>query len=548
VSGSGDGPAETNTRVGDEQATPWTRQARWSLAAISGLVAMVIVDATIVNVALPLIIEDLGITSTQAQWVQASYTLVFAALLLTFGRLADRIGRKRMLVLGSVVFAVASLVAAAAPDGSLLILGRVLQGVGGAMIFPVALSILSATFQGDARNIAFAVWGATIGGTAAIGPLIGGWLATAFSWRIAFLVFVPVAAVFGWLAGRVLTESRDPDGRAGLDLPSAALSALAAGLLVLGLTESRTWGWWGAGGDDITFVGLPWRLPVSPTPVVLVLALVCAVAVVVRSRRRAGANRPTMIDPAILRTRTFRNGNVVTAVVYLAEFGLLFTLPMWWQFTLGYSAAQAALALLPLALASILASGASAALAQRFGPLRAVQIGLLCEVLGAAGVGLVISGSTAWWVPQGFLVLYGIGLGIGAAQLGSVVLADLPPARSGQGAGVSATCQQLGAALGVAVLGTVLFSTLGHDLTGRLSASGEPVGSAQRIAEQVETTTGTAIGELAAAGNTAAAAAARDALAVASSAAVLTAAALLFCALLTAVLLMRPATSRSGRG
>lgn len=518
----------------------WSRQMRWTLAVISGLVAMVIVDATIVNVALPVIIRDLGVSSTQSQWVQATYTLVFAALLLTAGRVADRIGRRRMLVTGAGVFAVASLLAACAPNAPLLILGRAVQGIGGAMIFPAGLSILSATFRDHDRNIAFAVWGATIGGTAALGPLLGGWLATAFTWRAAFVLFVPVATVLAWVAVRTLTESVDPDARRGLDLPAAVLSALAAGLFVLALTEGRTWGWWTTRGE-INVLGVPWAPAISPTPIALALAVACAVVLVGYTAGRAKAGRSTLVDPALFRISTFRNGNIVSAIVYLAEFGLLFSLPLWWQFVLGYSAAQAALALAPLAVASFLASGAAAGLAQRFGPLRAVRIGLTLEVIGAAGVGAVIAVDTPWWLPQGFLILYGFGLGIGAAQLGSVVLVDVPEARSGQGAGAATTSQQLGAALGVAVLGGVLFGTLAGNLSGRLIESGMPASDAQRIAERVQSSAGAAVSEFAATGATALADAARASLAVATRASVFTAAALLTVALATSMLLRRPA-------
>lgn len=230
-------------RTSDEPASSGPKGSRrwWALAVISVAVAMVIVDATIVNVVLPTIIGELGISSAQAQWVQLSYTLVFAALLLSFGRIADRVGRRRMLVWGCAVFAVASAAAALAPNGDLLVVGRMLQGVGGAMIFPATLSLLNASFRGSDRNIAFAVWGATIGGTAALGPLLGGWLTTLFSWRAAFVVFVPVAIALIVTARALVTESRDPDAERGLDLTGSALSIAAAGLLVLGLIEGRTW-------------------------------------------------------------------------------------------------------------------------------------------------------------------------------------------------------------------------------------------------------------------------------------------------------------------
>ncbi|MFD0885078.1 MFS transporter, partial [Streptosporangium algeriense] len=169
-------------------------RARWAgLAFIALAVAMVISSTTITNVAVPQIIGDLGLGSTDAQWVQESYALVFAALLLTFGRLADRLGRRGLLLTGVALFALTSLLASFSVSGPMLIGARILQGVGGAMIFPTTLSLLNAGFRGRDRATAFAVWGATIGGMAALGPLIGGWLTTDLSWRWAFGVNIPVA-------------------------------------------------------------------------------------------------------------------------------------------------------------------------------------------------------------------------------------------------------------------------------------------------------------------------------------------------------------------
>ena len=182
---------------------------RWvGLVFISIAVSLIIVDSTIVNVAVPAIVDDLGITSTEVQWVQEAYTLVFAALLLVFGSLADRFGRRRVMLIGVVVFAAASVLAALAPDGGMLILARLVQGVGGSMILPTTLSIINATFRGRERGIAFAVWGSTIGGMAAVGPLLGGWLTTAFSWRWAFGINIPLGVII--VIGVLLTvaESR----------------------------------------------------------------------------------------------------------------------------------------------------------------------------------------------------------------------------------------------------------------------------------------------------------------------------------------------------
>src|SRR5512133_2206723 len=188
----------------------FSSRRRWAgLVFISIAVALIIVDSTIVNVAIPSIIDDLDITSTQVQWVQESYTLVFAALLLVFGTLADRYGRRRILLSGVVIFAVASVLAAFAQTGDLLIAARLVQGIGGAMVLPTTLSLINATFRGRDRGIAFAIWGSTIGGMVAVGPLLGGWLTTYYSWRWAFGINVPLGLVI--IVGVLIFVSESKD-------------------------------------------------------------------------------------------------------------------------------------------------------------------------------------------------------------------------------------------------------------------------------------------------------------------------------------------------
>ncbi|MEZ5190878.1 MAG: MFS transporter [Schumannella sp.] len=436
---------------------------RWiGLVFISIAVALIIVDSTIVNVAIPSVVDELGITSTQVQWVQESYTLVFAALLLVFGTLADRFGRRRILLIGVAVFAMSSVLAALAPDGDLLIAARVVQGVGGAMILPSTLSLINATFQGRERGIAFAVWGSTIGGMAAVGPLLGGWLTTYFSWRWAFGINLPLGVIIVVGALLFVRASRVAEPQR-VDAVGAALSVVLFTALVFALIEGRTYGWW-ASDEPPEF----WTLEVSPIPFAFALAALALVAFIAWGVHRERAGKSTMIAFGLLRIPSFRNGNVAALIVSLGEFGIILSLPLWLQNVLGYDALQTGFVLLALAGGSFLASGAVGGTSGRLSPVVVVRAGLVFEIVGLIVVGLVVAVDTPWWSIAAGLAVYGFGVGLATAQLTSVVLADVPVERSGQASGTQSTARQIGSALGIAILGTILFSSLGTQLEQRL--------------------------------------------------------------------------------
>ncbi|WP_156376696.1 DHA2 family efflux MFS transporter permease subunit [Yonghaparkia sp. Root332] len=467
-------------------------RTRWiGLFVISLAVSLIIVDSTIVNVAVPSIVDELGITSTEVQWVQESYTLVFAALLLVFGTLGDRFGRRRMLVIGVVIFALASVWAAFADSGSTLIMARVVQGVGGAMILPSTLSTLNATFQGRERGIAFAVWGSTIGGMAAVGPLLGGWLTTDYSWRWAFGINVPLGLLI--LVGLMLfvpaTRAEHPPA---IDVVGALLSIVASGSLVFGLIEGRTYGWWFT-EEGLVLGDWEWPLDVSPIPFAFALAVIAGAAFVAWGLRREREGRSTMLAFGLLRIPSFRNGNIAALIVSMGEFGIILSLPLWLQNVLGYDALQTGTVLLALAGGSFLASGAGGSLSGKVAAVSIVRVGIALEIAGLIVIGLVIAVDTPWWAIAVGLLVYGMGVGLATAQLTGVVLQDVPVAASGQASGTQSTARQLGSALGIAVLGTVLFTSLGGALDTRLEADGLPTAARDEIVQVVVDSAGAAI-------------------------------------------------------
>lgn len=486
---------EDTDRMTTESVPTTSARTRWlGLIAIAISVSLIVVDGTIVAVAMPSIVTDLGLSSSQLQWVQESYTLMFASLLLVFGAIADRFGRRRLLVLGLILFAIASIGISLSTDGNVMIAWRVLQGIGGAMILPTTLSLINANFTGRDRAIAFAVWGGMIGGMSALGPLLGGWLTTAFSWHWAFLINPPlvllvIAAVLAWVP-----ETRSERGGR-LDLVGAGISTVAMAGLVFGLIEGRTYGWWMLERPFAMF-GLDWTLTLSPVPIAFAVAALALTLFLVRSVRRTRAGKPNLLTLSLFGIPSFRNGNVVAMLVSLGEFGIILTLPLWLQNVLGYDALQAGLALLPLAIGSFIASGAVTSLSQRMPAVAIVRLGLALEIAGLLVVALSVGTETPWWPITIGLGLYGVGVGFATAQLTGTILADVPRELSGEASGTQSTARQLGSALGIAILGSLLFGLTGTNLSNALTDHGVPPEQATPIVQSVTDSAGAVIPSL----------------------------------------------------
>jgi EmrB/QacA subfamily drug resistance transporter len=466
-------------------APEMTRRDWAALLTIGFGVSLVIMDATIVNVALPVVIEDLGLTATEAQWMNAVYSLVFASLLITLGRLGDLKGRRRLFLTGMLVFTAASVVAGLSVNAVMLIAARLVQGVGAAMILPATLSSLNAIFTGRSRTIAFAVYGSAIGGMAAVGPLVGGWLATDVSWRWAFWLNIPVGLVVILGVVRALPETRDPSATPSRDYAAIALTMVGMGAIVFGLIEAESFGWLRSADGGL-----------SPIPFVIAGGVLAMAAFVVVERRRAAAGRPVLVDLGLFGIPTFSAGVVAALIVAFGEFGLLFTLPLLLQGALGFTALGTGAVILVLALGTFLVSGALPQISRYLPQRTVVQIGLALEALAVGGLALTIAVDVPTWLLGGWLFLYGVGVGMATAQLTSLLLSDVPVDESGQASGLQSTMRQLGSALGVAVLGGLLIASLGRLTQSNLEALSLPADVVDRVTGVVSDSAGAAIAGL----------------------------------------------------
>ena len=470
---------------------PAPDRRRWlGLALLSVGVAMIIVDSTIVNVAIPTIIDDLHINLAKAEWVNSIYSLVFAAFLITVGRLGDRYGRRLLYLVGLCVFVGGSIFAGVSSTGNILILARLVQGVGAAMILPSTLSSVNATFHGRERAIAFGIWGSVIGGMAAFGPLLGGWLTTDFTWRWAFFINVPIgiAAFIGSVF--FVRETRDESVRTGWDIPGFFTVTIGLTSLVFGLIEGQRYGWW---RPDQPFSIFGWDWPfstISIVPIVFCVGIVSLIAFTLVEWRRVRRDAIVLADLRLFKLRSFGFGNVTAVVVSLGEFGMVFILPLFVQAVLGYSALQTGYLLMALAAGAFLGGPTAAALAGKIGARRVVTSGMALEATGILSLGLLLSPSEHGYTLAPSLFVYGIGVGLATAQLTSVILADVPRAESGQASGMQSTFRQVGSALGIALLGSLLATGLANGTSDRLSSLNLPPQQVSGIAQGVKASAG----------------------------------------------------------
>jgi EmrB/QacA subfamily drug resistance transporter len=477
---------------------------RWiGLVFISMAISLVIIDGTIVNTIFPSVIRDLHLTSTEVQWVQESYVLVFASLLLVWGTIGDRIGRRLLLMIGILIFIAASVWAGFSTDAASMILARIVQGIGGAMVLPTTLSLVNATFQGKERGIAFAIWGSTIGGMVAVGPVLGGWLATDFSWRWAFNINVPlgILIVIGLLI--FATESKSTLNQGKIDFVGAGISVIMFATLVFGLIEGRTYGWWNVNtANQFEIGGFKWPASgISVIPVSLAIFAISTALFVLWERKRAAGNKSVILDLDLFHIGSFRNGSIAAGIISMGEFGLLFAIPLWLQNVQGLNAVSSGMVLLWLAGGAFLASGVGGALSGKLSPVNAVRIGVFLELIAVAGIAFIASTDGGWQAIAPFLAVYGVGVGLATAQLTGVIMTDVPMTKAGQASGSQSTVRQIGSALGIAVLGTVLFTATQASIETRivelksLSVLDEPTRQvlAEQIAKPVSDSAGAAI-------------------------------------------------------
>jgi EmrB/QacA subfamily drug resistance transporter len=437
----------------------------WVLAATILGSAMAFIDGTVVNVALPQIQVQLGATAVDAQWIVESYALFLAALILVGGSLGDHYGRKRIFSLGVVLFAAASVWCGLARSAEELIFARAVQGIGGAMLVPGSLAIISASFDEDRRGRAIGTWSGFSGITAALGPVLGGYLVENVSWRAAFLINVPLALVVLFIVFRHVPESRDPDARR-LDIPGAILATLGLGGVVFGLIDAQSSGF----GDPQVLVALA-------------LGSLALVAFVVVERR----SHEPMMPLSLFRSRNFSGANLLTLFLYAGLGGALYYLPFALIQVHGYSATAAGGAFLPFILITFVMSRWAGGLVTRYGAKLPLMIGPTIAAAGFILFALPGTGGSYWTTFFPAIVVQGFGMALVIAPLTTTAMNSVSGSHSGLASGVNNAVSRTASLLAIPVLGIFVFAAFSATLDARVAPLDLPPGAQQQLeAEKVD--------------------------------------------------------------
>ncbi|MGH9133368.1 MAG: MFS transporter [Ilumatobacteraceae bacterium] len=427
----------------DDELDPRVHERRWLILAVLCLSLFIIVmDNTILNVAIPSLITDLGASNSEIQWIIDSYVLVFAGLLLTTGSLSDRFGRKGALQAGIVLFGIGSMAAALSTSATQLIFTRAFMGIGGALIMPATLSILTNVFRDPReRGRAIAVWAGVSGLAVAIGPITGGLLLEHFDWSSVFWVNLPVGAAALGLGALVVPKSRDPK-QTRLDPVGALLSIIGLASLLFGIIEGPAKGWTSTGVETAFAIA--------------------TVAIVGFVRWELHTTHP-MLDMSVFRNPRFTSASMTITLTFFALFGSMFLMTQYWQLVHGYSPLEAGVRLLPHAATMMIVAPMSARFVERLGTKRVVTAGLSLIALGLLLMS-TIHATTGYPIVISYFLIMSVGMGMTMAPATESVMGSLPRAKAGVGSAVNDTTRQVGGALGVAIIGSIVSSVYASDI------------------------------------------------------------------------------------
>ena len=437
-----------------------TENNRWiALVFLAMGLAIVIIDNTVLNVAIPYILRDLNTSFDSIQWVVSGYALLIATVMITVGRLGDLIGRKKVFMLGTVLFAIGSFIASIAPNIFILFLGEALiEALGAAMMMTSSLSLLVSEFHGRERSIAFGVWGSVAGAAAAIGPLLGGFLTAYYSWRWALRinVFVALAAILGSM---FIMESRGQDEKT-FDWWGTLFSGVGLFSLIFGFIEGQKFGWFTPKTLTI-WSGFTWPFhSISIIPVAFVLSVIFLILFAITELRLEKQGKSPLLRLSMFKNMGFATGIATLGILSLGQFGTFFVLPIYMQNVLGFDAFKTGLVFLPASIAILIVGPLSGFVSSKVGPRWIVSGGMFILALGTFILSRSLATDSNWFTLAPGLILLGAGVGASGAQLTNIILSSVPIQLAGEASAANSTIRQVGTSIGIAVLGLVLATNI----------------------------------------------------------------------------------------
>lgn len=460
-------------RIPLEGDSPQTKGLlKWlPLLAMSLALMIIILDTTILNVTLRTIIVDLHTTLQKIQWVITAYSLMLAAFTITGGRLGDLFGRKKMFIVGAIIFAIGSFMTSIAQNVSFMILGEaIIEGIGACLMLPATLSLLRSSYKGRDLQVAFGIWGGIVAGAAALGPVIGGWFTTYYSWRWAFRVNVVVAAVLV-VASVYIKEYREKQENPSIDFVGVILSALGMLSLVFGFIQTSVYGWWQA-QSSLTILGHAVALGgISASPFFITLGIIILGSFLWWEVHMVNIGKTPLVSPKLLQNKTFMAGTGVSSILALGQAGLTFSVPVYLQAVLKLNPIQTGIAMIPMTAVILIAAPFSAWLSKYVSPKHIIQLGIILDAVGFIVLRQSLHvGASQWAMAPGF-ALFGLGLGFMFAQASNLTLSAVSVEQSGEASGVTNTIRSLGQTLGSAILGAILLSVLATNITAGIQSS-----------------------------------------------------------------------------
>jgi len=434
------------------------------LFGLSLAMAIIVIDGTIMNVSIKYIMSDLGITLQEIQTIMTTYTLVVAALTITGGRLGDLFGYKKMFKLGAVIFGIGALIASFSTTGGILIFGwAILEGIGAALMTPATTSLIISTYKGKARSLAFALWGATAGASAAFGPILGGYLTTNYSWRWAFRINILV--VITLIATTILIkEYIVKSSKKYIDFLGVLLSSGGIALITYGIIKSSDHGWIVAKkamdilGHEVQPFGY------SAVIFMIIAGLLVLTGFLFWEKYITKAGKTPLVNFDIFKDKTFSSGILTGAVTFLGQAGLIFSIPIFFQSVLKLDAFETGIGILPLSLTILVAAPSSMKLANKIRPKYIIQLGLIISLIGTYILYSTIDVTAVRvdFIPG--LIVFGLGLGLVMAQITNLTLSNITAGQAGEASGLNSTARQLGQTFGTAIIGAVFLTAMSTSL------------------------------------------------------------------------------------